>query len=296
MASFDDILEHLDPSLVDEAIELLNNPSGILGVVKNFDPKEAADFVAETILGPQDMSDIITGGGIGGETDPYPGILSQAGDIALNELGLPVRTEDIKNIASAFTDPGAGGGITEIANIGFDLVKHLGKKKALDLVLSQLGMSHPLYAFIMKTPVGADLRTMGGDVLGMTGIPDSYNFLLNKGKNMLGFDVNAPDPIINTSQPSVIDQYVASLNQPTVTQNDDGTQTISGGTSDPSDDIVVTNLPVQTPTDHHPSMADVAGPSTPTPSLPNTGPPGRPVRGPHWAQGGLVSMARVLRR
>ena len=108
--------------------------------------------------------------------------------------------------------------------------------------------------------VGATVLTISAVTFDMAAIKsfDSYNFLLNKGKNMLGFDVNAPDPIINTSQPSVIDQYVASLNQPTVTQNDDGTQTISGGTSDPSDDIVVTNLPVQTPTDHHPSMADVA--------------------------------------
>ena len=42
---------------------------------------------------------------------------------------------------------------------------------------------------------------------------------------------------------------------------------------------------------------DFGSPSTTsTPSRTNTVPPGRPRRGLHWAQGGLASMARVLRR
>jgi len=313
MAKLEDVLPYLSPDLIEKTYNMIQSPAttgtGILSAIKDFDAVEAANFIKEkaadyafdTYLGGD--LETITGGGINpDQTGLASGIFNQAGDVALNELGLPVSTADVKDIASAFTDPGAEGGITEVANIGFDLIKRMGKEKALDLVISQLGISHPLAAFIMRTPVGADLRTMGGDVLGMTGIPDAYNFLLNKGKNILGFDVNAPDPVINTSQPGVIDQYIASLNQPTVTQNDDGTQTISGGTSDPSDDIVVTNLPVQTPTDHHPSMADVAGPSTPTPTPTPT--PTKdynyyanwePGSGTGWRHGGLASVSRYLK-
>ena len=291
MAKLEDVLPYLSPDLIKKTYNMLQNPTitgtGILSAIKDFDAVEAANFIKEKaadyafdIYLGGDL-ETMTGGGINpDQTGLTSGIFSEAGDVALNELGLPVSTADVKDVYSGFQEEGVGGGITEVANIGFDLIKRMGKEKALDLVISQLGISHPLAAFIMRTPVGADLRTMGGDVLGMTGIPDAYNFLLNKGKNILGFDVNAPDPVINTSQPGVIDQYIASLNQPNVVTNDDGTQTISGGTSDPSDDITVTNLPPQ-----------VAGPSEDYGFDDSGG-----FIGEGWKKGGLASMTRVLRR
>ena len=124
-----------------------------------------------------------------------------------------------------------------------------------------------------------------------------------------------------TNQADMNNIPIGGINQPNVITNNDGTQTLTGGTTDPSDDITVTNLPPQVP---RPTMADVAGPSpptnndinqiindqiqltgggnnnfTPSPSLPNTPPPGytpRPRPTHHFAQGGLASMARVLRR
>ena len=115
---------------------------------------------------------------------------------------------------------------------------------------------------------------------------------------------------------------IGGINQPNVITNDDGTQTLTGGTTDPSDDIIVTNLPPQVP---RPTMADVAGPSTLTnndinqiindqiqltggggntgqtlgPVGMGSAPPSprpRPRPTHHFAQGGLASMARVLRR
>jgi len=136
-----------------------------------------------------------------------------------------------------------------------------------------------------------------------------------------------PDlPIANQSvvqpvvqQPSVIDDYIASLNKPTMADVS-GSQTISGGTTNPADDIVVTNLPkpifrptmadVAGPsfnnnfTPSRPTMADVAGPSSNnnfTPSRPNTPPPGySPKRRTepdltNRATGGLVSVSRYLK-
>jgi len=109
----------------------------------------------------------------------------------------------------------------------------------------------------------------------------------------------ANQPVVR--QPSVIDDYIASLSQSNTTQGDDGSQTISGGTTDPADDIVVTNLPKPI---FRPTMADVAGPSSNsnfTPSRPNTPPPGYSPRrrtGPNLinrATGGLVSVSRYLK-
>jgi hypothetical protein len=114
-----------------------------------------------------------------------------------------------------------------------------------------------------------------------------------------------PDlPIANqpvVQQPSVIDDYIANLNQSNTTQGDDGSQIISGGTSDPADDIIVTNIPKPI---FRPTMADVAGPSSNnnfTPSRPNTPPPGYSPRRPtgpnltNRATGGLVSVSRYLK-
>ncbi len=104
--------------------------------------------------------------------------------------------------------------------------------------------------------------------------------------NTLPFAASDPDPI-------------GGINQPNVITNDDGTQTLTGGTSDPSDDITVTNLPPQV---YQPPMADVAGPSTPTPTPTPT--PTKdydyyanwtPDSGTGWRHGGLASVSRYLK-
>lgn len=309
MARLEDALQYLSPDLIDK-INL--NPSfvktGILSAIKDFDPIEAANFIKETVakqMFSPDFEDIaITEeGGFGGGIDTS-GIFSKAGDVALNELGLPVSTANVKDIASVFTDPETGGG--DIANMGFELIKRIGKEKALNLVLTQLGIGHPLYEFIMRTPAGADLRTMGGDIFGMTGIPNAYNSLFNKGKNMLGFNAAASDPVI-TPDP-VFTPPPATINEANVPYYTGDTGGSYGGGED-------FGSPYKPTVTYKPTMADVAGPSSNTiedqwAGTEFHGGPGgggaprkksfdkrpRPKPTHHFAQGGLASMARVLRR
>ena len=159
-------------------------------------------------------------------------------------------------------------------------------------------------------PALTDASDMFSDVTGGYGprfydvITSPFNFfggasgIFNNQQNVVPVEEPIQQPVVQ--QPSVIDDYIASLSQPTTMQNNDGTQTISGGTNDPSDNITVTNLPTQV---YQPTMADIAGPSNNnfTPSLPNTPPPGySPKRrtGPNLtnrANGGLVSVSRYLK-
>ena len=163
MAKLEDVLPYLSPDLIKKTYNMIQNPTitgtGILSAIKDFDAVEAANFIKEKaadyafdIYLGGDL-ETMTGGGINpDQTGLTSGIFSEAGDVALNELGLPVSTADVKDVYSGFQEEGVGGGITEVANIGFDLIKRMGKEKALDLVISQLGISHPLAAFIMRTP------------------------------------------------------------------------------------------------------------------------------------------------
>ena len=121
---------------------------------------------------------------------------------------------------------------------------------------------------------------------------------------MLGFNAAASDPVQEpvVQQQNVIDDYIASLGQPTTTQNNDRSQTISGRTNDPSDDITVTNLPKPV---YRPTMADVAGPAQPSPQSPQSTfdtmkTPSyyanyNPSSGFGFKDGGLVSVSRYLK-
>ena len=102
-----------------------------------------------------------------------------------------------------------------------------------------------------------------------------------------------------TNQADMNNIPIGGINQPNVIKSDDGTQTFTGGTTDPSDDITVANLPAQV---QQPTMADVAGPSTPTPTPTPT--PTKdydyyanwtPGSGTGWRHGGLASVSRYLK-
>jgi len=306
MAKLEDVLPYLSPDLIEKTYNMIQSPAttgtGILSAIKDFDAVEAANFIKEkaadyafdTYLGGD--LETMTGGGINPDQSGLTsGIFSKAGDVALNELGLPVSTADVKDIASVFTDPETGGG--DIANMGLELVKNMGKERALNYVASTLGMSNPLFSFIMATPVGQDITqqagTMSGDIFGMTGIP----WLFNRGKNMLGFNAAASDPVItpdpvftppniegnialNQTPAQVAAQVAASqatqqgdYQAPTMTQQEmvqEAQQT--GGTVNPHE---VTQAVYSAPR-----------PRPPTPPRPHHS----------FAQGGLVSMARVLKK
>ena len=145
---------------------------------------------------------------------------------------------------------------------------------------------------------------------------DTFGRVFNLGqKKMVNPMMSGIQPVVQQS--SVIDDYITSLGQSNTTQNNDGSQTISGGTTNPADDIVMTNLPKPI---FQPTMADVAGPSSNNNNIQPASTPSRPAYSPQdmniqpasapsetnnsrnrfgrfgRANGGLVSMARVLKR
>ena len=298
MARLEDALQYLSPDLINK-INL--NPSfvktGILSAIKDLDPIEAANFIKETVANQMfspDFEDIaITEeGGFGGGIDTS-GIFSKAGDVVLNELGLPVSTANVQDVYSEFKEEGAGGGITEIAAIASDLVKKFGA----NYVISQLGINHPIANFIMKTPVGGDLRAMGSDIdkgfFGGYG-GSIYNAINNPfnifGSGIFGNKQNIvpvqeqvvqpdpvivpkPDPIIRSPHvdPTPIPPPPATTNEAEVAYG--GNVRDAGGST----------------TGSYGGGEDFGSPFQPKPK-----PRPRPTH--HFAQGGLASMARVLRR
>ena len=247
----------------------------------------------------------------GSEDNPMIENIKRTGtNAALNYANVPgtINYDTGKNVIDTFQEEGVG----EAADKALNLIKNGFIQEGLK-VASGAGIPINTIMALANNPITGpfvqpaltDASDMFSDVTGGYGprfydvITSPFNFfggasgIFNNQQNVVPVEEPIQQPVVQ--QPSVIDDYIASLSQPTTTQNNEGTQTISGGTNDPSDNITVTNLPTQV---YQPTMADIAGPS-----LPNTAPPGyspNPYSGyspnPHLAQGGLVSMARVLRR
>jgi hypothetical protein len=309
----DEALEQLEELRVQENRILQSNEKYGEGAVElsKDDLKEIQDQIKQIKIDNPDVEAIQSG--FAADNTGIFGIPQEAGTLEnIKELGVNAALDyanapDIidydaaTEVRDTFQEEGAGGAANTIVN----LVKSYGIEKGIEMAMNT-GIPVNTIISVLKSPM---LEPWTGPLMSQAGTmfsdltfgqgPKVWNWmnqpldLFEGTSGIFGNQQNivpVNEPVVQ--QPGVIDQYIASLNQPTVTQNNDGTQTISGGTLDPSDDITVANLPAQV---YQPTMADIAGPSTP--SLPNTGPPGRPVRGPHWAQqGGLVSMARVLRR
>ena len=150
---------------------------------------------------------------------------------------------------------------------------------------------HQLQDPLNKTQILFSNLTFGQGPKLYDAITDPFNFfggtsgIFNNQQNV----VPVKEPVVQ--QPSVIDEYIASLNNPAV------------------DDIQLQPLPVQI---NRPTMADVSGPSSSngtssySPQDRNIQParaPAQPENNPYSrfgrfgrANGGLVSMARVLKR
>ena len=202
-----------------------------------------------------------------------------------------------------------------LANTGFDLAGGVTENFA-DLDIPYVD---PAFELLNTGVQGAGNMMQGLTDLGNGFYQDTFGRVFNLGQRKVVNPIMSgirrilnlndgrvqPDlPIANqpvVQQPSVIDDYIANLDQSNTTQGDDGSQTISGGTTNPADDIVVTNLPKPI---FRPTMADVAGPSSNnnfTPSRPNTPPPGYSPRRrtepdlTNRATGGLVSVSRYLK-
>ena len=317
MAGIEDALKFLDPKYIDKAKELLSDPmgsgAGIMNAIKDFDPIEAANFVKdkvlETTFGEANVDDMIIGGGVGGQPTEFPGIFSETGDYILDQAGIPVNMSTLSDIGSAFTDQGTEGVVEVAKNQAINLIKNGLVNEGIALA-SKAGISGPVILALANNPytgpyirgAGSDLADMGYD------LASSFPFFGNQlgtvydtGLNLFGFnrqkDEFTNQPVVQ--QPSVIDDYIANLDRSNTRQGDDGSQIISGGTSDPADDIIVTDIPKQV---FRPTMADVAGPSQPSqPFRPDTPPPGyspKPRTGPDLtkrATGGLVSVSRYLK-
>tara|TARA_R110002126_G_scaffold210762_1_gene357300 strand:+ start:1786 stop:2781 length:996 start_codon:yes stop_codon:yes gene_type:complete len=248
----------------------------------------------------------------GSEDNPMIENIKRTGtNAALNYANVPgtINYDTGKNVIDTFQEEGVG----EAADKALNLIKNGFIQEGLK-VASGAGIPINTIMALANNPITrpfvqpalTDASNMFSDVTGgygprvLNAITDPFNLfggtsgILNNQQNV----VSVEEPVI---QPSVIDNYIASLGQSNTTQKNDGSQTISGGTTDPADDIVVTNLPKPV---YQPTMADVAGPSSNdnfTPSRPNTPPPGYSPRrrtGPNLtnrATGGLVSVSRYLK-
>ena len=233
--------------------------------------------------------------GVPQETDMLEGIKRNLVDVGLEKVGAPdiVDYDAATEVIDTFKEEGAGGAADTVIN----LVKSYGIEKGFQMALNTGIPVNTIMAVLNSEmlepwtgPFMSDAGTMTSDIDDkfLRGYGKKFYNAINSPFNFFGGTsgifgnrqniVPVEEPAVQ--QPGVIDQYIASLNQPTVTQNDDGTQTISGGTSDPSDDITVTNLPPQ-----------VAGPSEDYGFDDSGG-----FIGEGWKKGGLASMTRVLRR
>tara|TARA_R110002126_G_scaffold198400_1_gene346000 strand:- start:368 stop:1426 length:1059 start_codon:yes stop_codon:yes gene_type:complete len=214
---------------------------------------------------------------------------------ALEKAGVPsaLNYDSGTNILESFQQEGTAGVADTVANY----IKDYGVEQGIQLALNAnipintviSVLNNPLLKPVTG-PLMSNAGTMFGDLTGGYG-PQIFN-ILNNPLDLFGSTGimsnygnrdQDPDPPVVQQQSSVIDDYIASLGQSNTTQNNDGSQTISGGTTNPADDIVVTNLPKPV---YRPTMADVAGPSSnnnSTPSQPAFSPQDRniqPAKGP----------------
>lgn len=240
--------------------------------------------------------------GIPQETDVFEKVKKFGVNSALDYAGVPgvINYDTIGDVKDTFQEEGVGGAADTILNIAKDRGVEAALQYATGIgvplqVASQI-LNSSLLAPI-TVPFKQDAGNMFGDLTFGYG-PKLYDtitspldfFGKNQRKGIFENQQNIvpvghpPDPV---QQPSVIDEYIASLNNPTV------------------DDIQIQPLPVQI---NKPTMADVSGPSNNTNYSPqdmNIQPASAPPQSNNpysrfgrfgRANGGLVSMARVLRR
>ena len=253
-------------------------------------------------------------------------------NVGLKEVGAPdiINYDAATEVKDAFQQEGAGAA----ADTAVNLIKNGFLQEGLK-VASGAGIPINTIMALANNPITGpfvqpaltDASNMFSDVTGGYGprvfnaITNPFNLfggtsgIFNNQQNVVPVEEPVQQPVVQ--QQNVIDDYIASLNKPTITDVS-GSQTISGGTTDPADNIVMTNLPKPI---FQPTMADVAGPSSnnnniqpaSTPSRPAYSPqdmniqpasaPSRPANNSYSrfgrfgrANGGLVSMARVLKR
>jgi len=269
--------------------------------------------------------------GIPQDNPMIEGVKRAGTNAALNYANLPgaINYDTIGDVKDSFQQGGAGSAADTAINLikngfiqeGFKIATGAGIPINTIMALANNPITGP---FVQ--PALTDASNMFSDVTGGYGprvfnaITNPFNLfggtsgIFNNQQNVVPVEEPVQQPVVQ--QQNVIDDYIASLGQSNTTQNNDGSQTVSGGTTDPADDIVVTNLlkPV-----YRPTMADVAGPSSnnniqpaSTPSRPAYSPQDmniQPASAPSEtnnsrnrfgrfgrANGGLVSMARVLKR
>ena len=323
MAMLEDTLQYLSPDLIEK---IKQNPSlikaGVLNVIKNVDPIEAANFITKTVekeMFSQDNFSPTGESGIFGMPQDNPmieGVKRAGTNAALNYANVPgaINYDTIGSVTDSFQQGGAGEAADTIINIAKDRGVEAALQYATGIGLPLQVASQILNSSFLAPVTGPfkkNANTMFSNLTFGQGpklydaITNPFNFfggtsgIFNNQQNVVDVEEPVQQPVVQ--QPSVIDDYIASLGQSNTTQGDDGSQTISGGTTNPADDIVVTNLPKPI---FRPTMADVAGPSSNnnfTPSRPNTPPPGySPKRRTepdltNRATGGLVSVSRYLK-
>lgn len=304
MAKLEDVLPYLSSDLINKTYNMIQNPTvtgtGILSAIENFDPIEAANFIKEkatdyafdTYLGGD--FDLMTGGGINpDQTELASRIFNQAGDVALNELGLPVSTANVQDVYSEFKEEGVGGGVKEMAKMLPELINKYGKDGAAKFIQNKLGYSNASLALvnlILQTPPGDQLIKMGSDIddtffggygqkIGGFG-KKLYNYPFDLLSGIFGNQQNIvpvkeqvvqPDPVIVPKPDPIIPPPPATTNEAEVAYG--GNVRDAGGST----------------TGSYGGGEDFGSPFQPKPK-----PRPRPTH--HFAQGGLASMARVLRR
>ena len=217
MAGIEDALRFLDPKYIDKAKELLSDPkgsgTGILNAIKDFDPIEAANFVKdkviETTFGESNVDDMIIGGGVGGEKTELPGILTQAGDYALDQAGVPVNMSTLSDIGSAFTDQGTAGVVEVAKNQAINLIKNGLVNEGLALA-GQAGISGPVILALANNKItgpiikgaGNEFANLGYDMSNIFGLGNIYD----SGLNLFGINRKKDDP----EPPVIIQQPVVN--------------------------------------------------------------------------------------
>ena len=226
MAGIEDALRFLDPKYIDKAKEVLSDPmgsgEGIMNAIKDLDPIEAADFVKDQVidaaLGESNI-DLRTPPIVG--EDKLSEVISQVGDYALDQAGIPFDMSTISDVRSAYTDEGAGGVV--------DVAKDIVKNKAVDLikggfvseglalatknnipVATVLALAKNPYTGPIVRDIGAAGANMGYDMLGMVPyIGDPLATVYDKGLNLLGINrqKDEPDPPV-VIPPEVVSDVV----------------------------------------------------------------------------------------
>jgi hypothetical protein len=152
----------------------------------------------------------------------------------------------LSNIGTAFTDQGAGGVIEVAKNQAVDLIKRGFVNEGIALAnqanipaAAILALANNPYTGPYIRGAGSDFADMGYDMSSLLGLGNIYD----TGLNFFGVNRKRDEPVI-------VQPPIGGTNIPNVipTGDDDNQKVLTGGTVDPSDDIIVTNLAPTFPT------------------------------------------------